>query len=373
MSMKLTKAEVVPVRMPVSDRLRIRDSYGWKTESAYNIVRITDDRGNVGIGEASFTDVWSGERQASSKEAIEQVLIPAIREFDLTNIRQIVTAMDRALYGHLSSKAAIEMALLDLNGKALGVPLYRLLGGRVRDTLPVKFSVSAVNDDRLHDIVDFAISKGIRTVKVKVGTGMEADLARVRAIRSAYGDDIRIAVDANNAWRLEEAKAMIARLEPYDPAFIEQPLAREDYRGARELRRFTACPIVLDESLFTVEQAMTAIREDAGDVYSVYPNKNGGVLKTVQILALVGAAKKIGLLGSNLELGIGSAAMAHIGISNEKIDDLTYPSDIIGPLYHTDDVITTPLRYENGRIAVPDGPGLGVSIDEDKLRYYRSG
>ena len=369
--MKIARVEVIPILMPVIDLVRIRDAYGWKTDSRYNIVRITGDNGVTGVGEASFTDVWSGERQSASKEVIENVLIPAIMPLDLFDVRRVVAAMDKAVYGHLSSKAAVEMAVLDLVARTLGVPLYRLLGGRVRDKIPLKFSVSAINGEPLLDIVEFALEHGIRTVKVKVGTGMERDLDRLETVRRAFGDKIRIAVDANNAWRLDEAKAMLERMEPYNPLFIEQPLARDDIAGFRELRRMTSRPIVMDESVFTVDQAWRALKEDAVDIVSVYPNKNGGVLKTQQILALTGAAKKIGLLGSNLELGVGSAVMAHVGVSNENIDDLTYPSDIIGPFYHKDDIITKPLPCEDGCISVPESPGIGVDIDEEKLRFYR--
>lgn len=370
--MKLKRVEALPIRMPISEELRIKDAYGWKQESRYVIVRLTDEDGTVGIGEATFTDVWSGERQAASIEVIEQVLFPAIRSLDLLDIRRIIAAMDRAIQGHLSSKAAVECAVLDIVAQKLGVPLYQLLGGRVREHIPLKFSISAINDEkRLVSIVRFALSRGIRTVKVKVGTGMERDLARLETIYREFGSDVRIAVDANNAWRLDEAKIMIDKIMKYDPLFIEQPLARDDLRGHSELRRFTACPIVIDESAFTVEQAWRVLVESAADVISVYPNKNGGVLKTQRILDMAGAAKKIGLLGSNLELGIGSAVMAHVGTANENVDDLIYPSDIIGPLYHNDDIIIKPLPYGDGCIRAPDGPGLGVAIDEDKLRHYR--
>ncbi|WP_020619863.1 mandelate racemase/muconate lactonizing enzyme family protein [Paenibacillus daejeonensis] len=369
--MKLSSIEVIPVHMPILESMRIKDAYGWKQTSEYVVLRITNEAGLEGIGEACFTDVWSGERQAGSVEVIQRVLIPAILPYELFDIRRMLAAMDLAIYGHHASKAAVEMAVLDLMGKTLGVPLYKLLGGKVREAIPVKFSISAINDEaRLRTIVDYAMERGIRTIKVKVGMTPEQDLERLRILHDAYGKELSLAIDANNAWRLDEAKRMIKRLEQYELLFIEQPLAREDYGGFRELRQFTSCPIVMDESIFTTGQAWRALQAEAADIYSVYPAKNGGIYKSMQILSAAGMAKKTGLLGSNLELGIGSAAMAHLGIAHETIDDLTYPSDIIGPLYHTDDIITTATHYRDGQVIVPEGPGLGVTIDEEKLRHY---
>ena len=134
--MKIARVEVIPIRMPVIDRVRIRDSYGWKTDSRYNIVRITGDNGVTGVGEASFTDVWSGERQSASKEVIENVLIPAIMPLDLFDVRRVVAAMDKAVYGHLSSKAAVEMAVLDL-----GAPLPTARRPRARQNSAQVFRI----------------------------------------------------------------------------------------------------------------------------------------------------------------------------------------------------------------------------------------
>lgn len=369
--MKVKQIEVIPVQIPVDDRVRIRDAYGWKTDSRYNIVRITDENGNIGLGEATFTDVWSGERLSGSKEVIENVLFPAIRDCDIFDIVAALRNMDKAIYGHLSSKAAVEMALFDLMGKALNVPLYKLLGGRIRERVPIKFSISAVSGQDLLKAVEFALERGIRTVKIKVGMGRQADIERVKAVYEAFGSELRIAVDANNAWRLEEAKYMLDRLAAFDLLFVEQPLSRDELRDWEELRRFTSLPLVVDEGVFTPEQAWQALSAGVADVYSVYPGKNGGIVKTVRILNMVQSAKKIGLLGSNLELGIASAAMAHVGVSNESVDDLTYPSDIIGPLYHKDDILATPLPYEPGAVRAPEGAGLGVELDENKLEFYR--
>jgi len=369
--LKIDRIEVIPIRIPIEERLRIRDSYGWKTDSSYNILRIYDESGNIGLGETTFTDVWSGERQFGSKEVIEQVLFPAVKGFDIFDIHAVLAKMDQVIFGHLSSKAAIEMAVFDLMGKAVNLPLYKLIGGKTKEQIPIKFSISAIDDDRILDIVSFAVEKGIKTVKIKVGTGEKEDLARVAKVYGKFGEEIRIAVDANNAWRLDEAKRMIDKLSLFNLLFVEQPLSREELDGWQELRQMTAVPLVMDEGIFTPSQAWNALKAGAADIYSVYPGKNGGIVKTNNILHMVKTAKRIGLLGSNLELGIASAAMTHVGISNENIDDLIYPSDIIGPLYHKDDVVSKPLSYGSGAIRAPEGAGLGIELDEEKLAFYR--
>lgn len=370
--MHLHHVEVIPIKIPVKKELRIKDAYGWKGESYYNIVKIFDHEGRVGIGEATFTDVWSGERQEGSKEAIEQVLYPSIKEMNFFDIRAMVKRMDEVLYGHLSSKAAVEMALYDLIGKVLNVPLYNVLGGRIRESLPLKFSIAAVDDVKLLSRqVAFALNQGIRTVKVKVGTEIEKDIARVKTIYSEFGDRVRIAIDANSAWRLDQAKKVVKDLDVVPLLFIEQPLSRDDIIGIQALQNVTDIPIVIDEGVFTMGQAWNYMREGVGDAISVYPGKNGGLIKSQHILSMVHATHKTALVGSNLELGIASSAMVHLGVVYEGINDNMYPSDIIGPLYHEEDIITDPLSYKSGAIIPPEGPGLGVNIDEEKLQFFK--
>ena len=165
---------------------------------------------------------------------------------------------------------------------------------------------------------------------------------------------------------------MLARLEELDILFAEQPVGVHDPATMADVRRSTTIPIMADESIFTLNDAFHLTRHHAADILSVYPGKHGGVQATLEIGHVARAAGIVCAMGSNLELGVGTAAMLHLAVAEPSIDSETYPADLLGPLYHDADMITEPLSIGPVTAKPPSGPGLGVELDEDQLARYRT-
>ncbi len=279
----------------------------------------------------------------------------------------------RSLAGNSFTKAAIEMALWDLLGKAAGLPVYRLLGGPVRDSIPIKWSISGVEPDRAARIAEWALEHGFRTMKVKVGIDPEQDVARVQAVRKVIGEDVRLGVDANGAWNPATAVSMIRRLCQHGIFFAEQPVPPGDVEWLARVRQQVEVPIVADESVYTAHDAISLARAGAADVLSIYVGKSGGIGPARRIAAMAEAFGMGCTVGSNLEMGVGSSAMLHLAMATSGITPDDFPCDIIGPLFYTDDLLDEPLWIQNGKARVPVGPGLGVELNEERLQRYRVG
>lgn len=212
---------------------------------------------------------------------------------------------------------------------------------------------------------------GVSCIKVKVGLDPETDVARVKAVREVVGRDIPVTIDANCGWTPTQARHCLRRLADTNLLLAEQPIPAGDPGAMADLRRDAPCPIMADESVFTLQDAWLLSAHRAADIFSVYPGKHGGIAATAEIVAVAKAAAVRCTIGSNLELGIGTAAMLHVAAAFPEIDTDSYPADTIGPFYHDADLITTPLDLGPPHAVVPDGPGLGVELDEAQLKRWR--
>jgi muconate cycloisomerase len=211
---------------------------------------------------------------------------------------------------------------------------------------------------------------GIRCLKVKVGLDLGGDLARVKAVRDLAGPGVALTIDANCGWNATTARQALEQLRPLNLLVAEQPIAPGDPESMADLRR-CGIPIMADESVFTLADAWNVARARAADVISIYPGKNGGIAGAIEIAHVAQAAGIACHVGSNLELGIGSAAMLHLACSMSAIDSTTYPADILGPHYHESDLLVRPLELNPEGALIPEGPGLGVELDEQLLARYR--
>jgi L-Ala-D/L-Glu epimerase len=364
MSIKTVCAE--PISGDVHPDLAIISSLGEHLRGQYVLVRVADDSGRVGLGEASVTSVWSGETQPGAIALINEVLVPLIVGADAFDTEWICKRMDRAAFGNSFAKAAIEMALLDLQGKALGVPVYKLLGGKdpVLEGIRLKFVVGAVEDVIAAQRARRMVERGWRAIKVKVARHdhPRVDVARLQAVRDAIGPDVWLSVDANGGYTVEQALWAAARFERLDVALFEQPTRRGDHVSMAEVRRRSNILIMADESVFTPQDAIDVIRHQAADVLSLYPGKHGGIRATQQIAKLAEAAGVPCTIGSNLEREVATAAMAHATVCTANIQCERFPGDLIGPVYYQHALSTQPLRYEADRLWAPDAPGLGVAV-----------
>jgi muconate cycloisomerase len=364
--MPIVAVQTEPISGEVQPDLAIISSLGQHLVGQYVLVRLTDDAGRVGLGEASVTSVWSGETQSGTIALIREVLTPLVLGSDPFDTEWISRRMERAVFGNSFAKSAIEMAVLDLQGQILGVPVFRLLGGKDpgAEGIRLKFVIGAVEPELAAQRAKRMVERGWQAIKVKIGRHEhpQADVDRLRAVRDAIGPNVWLSVDANGGYTVAQAVWAAERLEKLDVALFEQPTRRGDHRAMARVRRRSGIPIMADESVFTPHDAMEVIRHEAADVLSLYPGKHGGIRATQHIAKLAEAAGIPCTIGSNLEREVATAAMAHVTVCTANIQCERFPGDLIGPLYYKQALTREPLAYQADRLSVPTGPGLGVVL-----------
>jgi L-alanine-DL-glutamate epimerase-like enolase superfamily enzyme len=366
---KIRQIETIPVSVPIRPDVAITSSLGSHTHSPFLILKVHTDEGLIGVGEVSSTARWSGEDHATAQRVIREYLSPALTGEEALDIEAAVRKMGRALAGNPFTKAGVELALWDILGKAANLPLYRLLGGAVRDVVPLKFSISGASPSKAAELARWAVERGFKTMKVKVAMGPD-DVARVRAVREAIGDEIRLGVDANGGWSPREAVQALRQMMPYRIYFAEQPVPPLDVQWMADVRRQTELPVMADESLYSLQDAMALARSGAADMFSIYVGKSG-LTSARKIAAVAEAAGLICTIGSNMELGVATAAMIHLAISTPAIDAETIPCDILSHLFYDTNLLTQSLPVSGAEARAPQGPGLGVELDEASLKRYR--
>lgn len=369
--MKITRIEAIPVCVPLKKGMTTKTAHGEHVDSPYVIVKVHTDAGIVGFGEATLAPRWSGETQAGCLAAIQQLIEPALIGKDPTQINPLRQIIDRVLKLNPFTKCAVEIALWDIAGKAVGKPVHQLLGGKLRGEIPIKLVIGAFPPEHVKRLADQFLNWGVTCLKVKTGITAAEDIARVKLVRDIAEEKIPITIDSNCGWSLSTAKSVLAEMERLGVTLAEQPIPPGDPLAMAEVRRSTSIPIMADESVFSLSEAWGLCINHAADVLSVYPGKHGGIGGTLEIANLAKAAGLSCSIGSNLELGIGTAAMLQVAAAMPALDADSYPCDLVGPVYHETDLLTQPLTIGPKTARVPDAPGLGVELDESLLERYR--
>lgn len=362
--MKITRITATAVLVPRPTAFT--SSLGKQTGSENAVVQIETDEGLTGIGEAS--SIWDRRGRGCADE-INGLLAPALEGTDPLQIRARSDDMDALLSPRSApAKSGVEMALWDLLGKAVDAPVYQLLGGQVHERVALSRSLSMGTTDDVLAQAEELVAEGYGTLKMKVGRDPVADVAHLSALRQRF-PDLRLRVDANMGWpNAKRAARTIRELEEFDIELVEQPLHDRDLEGLRFLRESVDTPIMADESVWTPEDAMACARTDAVDVFNVYVAEAGGLGPASRIFGIADAARLTCIIGSMPELGIGTAAQAHLAFA---MPNLGFACDLNGCTYHADDVCDHGLRIEQGFIYPPSGPGLGVTLDSERVEKYR--
>jgi muconate cycloisomerase len=382
--MKIRSIETIPVALPR------RREHTWSGNSApigaYLILRVLTDEGLIGLGEASTLIDWGGgrgrnygESQKTAAHVIADYLAPAITGQDPCRIALIHELMDRAVKGHPYAKAAIDVACYDLIGKAADLPVHAFLGGAYRTEIAVAHSFGlTMTADAIEHEASLVLAEGIRSLKVKVGSDLDRDVEAVRRLRRLEAT-VAITVDANGAWPdVPTAAEAIRRLDAHVLAAVEQPV--EDRRGLAEVRVRVRPPIMADESAWTPADVHELAETRAADYISIYYSKAGGLYGGAAVAAACAAVGMRANVNGSAETGIGNAANLHLASCAAVIDlpsliMASAPAGTESTRYacrlYDDDLITRPYGYKNGHITVPDGPGLGVMLDEEKVTKYR--
>ena len=371
--MKIAAVKTFPITLTVKPEFYIVSSAGPHSISRYVIVAIHTDTSAVGWGEATVVPLWSGETQGGANALIHDYFAPQLIGRDVADYKKLLKELDAQALDNHFTKAAVEMALLDLVGKAQKKPIYDLIGGAKNSLqVPIKFSIGLREPEDAAQIAATKVKEGFTAIKLKVGPDPEKDLLRVRLVREAIGEEIKLNVDTNGGWSVEEAIREIPRYEKFNLAYVEQPTPRWDIDGLAKVRAATGAKIMADEGIFTFWQAEEVIAKKAADLISIYPGKNGGILKSQRICQLAESAGVGCHLGSNLEWDIGTAAMCHLAVACKNVPVQTFPVDILGPLYYSVKPKQKPICFQRGHVFCPEGHGLGVEINEDELQAIAS-
>ena len=336
------------------------------------VLRIHCSDGIVGLGEGTTIGGLSycDESPESIKLAIDTYMGPLLRSSDPSRVAATMAGISRSVVGNHFAKSAVEIALLDAHAKRVGLPISELLGGRQRDELPVAWTLAS--GDTAQDIEEAERMLDLRRhniFKLKIGKrNVEDDVAHVAAIKRAMGERASVRVDVNQAWDEARAARGIAMLEAAGCDLVEQPIARGNRPGLARLAARFIVPLMADESLCGPEDAFDVAARGAADVFAVKVTQSGGLFAAGRVGAIADAAG-IGLYGGTmLEAAIGTVASAHLFSTFPK---LAWGTELFGPLLLSEEILVEPLSYGEFTLKVPNKPGLGIELDEDRVDFFR--
>ena len=365
--LKITRVEAIPVALPLTKPVVMA---GERIERSQNLlVRVEADNGLVGWGEASSAPLMTGDVLPGMVAAVDRYLAPIVTGQDALQRAALQQRCATALLGNTGAKCALDMAINDLVGRHLGVSLADLFGGRLRDVVVPMYLLgnSKVEDDIAE--AQRMLAQGWRFIKLKIGIKRPLEEAEAAvAVRKQLGDDIALCADANMGMTFAAAQLFAERARDASLLFMEQPLRAEDYDGMAALARVSPIPLNADESVSDVASLLTLHRMGAVQGANIKTIKMGGVAAVAQAMTVCGA------LGFNINLAckvaestISAAALCQLGAI---APNLNWGLNVTNH-YLAEDLSEHPVRIERGEIRVPQAPGLGVDISEERVRRYQ--
>lgn len=367
--MKIVSIEAIPVNLPFKET--VSDSWGTYHSSNHGIVIVRSESGEYGAGEIALA--WFGGAHSLCKEVNEQWAprLIGLDVADRTKWNAVLDGFCSFSKRHLLAKAGVEMALWDLLGKTRNVPVHELLGGKLRDRLALTGGLAMDTVDNMVAAAKQRVSEGYRELKLKVGLDESKDLQVVRAIRQAVPADVKLRVDANMAWRNpKRAKAMMEQMAAHGVDIFEQPLMDTQLDELAQLVAESKSLVLIDEGVWDVHDAKNVLDRKAADLLHVYITEAGGIDGARRIFELASLYGVDCTIGSMPEGRIGAAASAHVAAAMSNLAERA--SDIRGFTLYQEDVTQEDLYIRDGYLTVPDGPGLGVTVDFDKLAKLRT-
>ena len=336
------------------------------------LVKVRCSDGIEGIGEATTIGglAYGPEAPESIKLLIDTYFEPMLIGKDATRPAALMAMLGKQIVGNHFAKCAIETALLDAQGKRVGLPVSELLGGRVRDRLPVLWALAS--GDTATDIAEaeqMIARRRHNAFKLKIGKrALAEDVAHVAAIKRALGDGASVRVDVNMAWDETTARRGLAMLADAGCDLVEQPIHRSNRDGMARLRAASSVPIMADEALQGPTTTYDYATGAAADVFAVKIEQSGGLNAAREVQAIADAAGIALYGGTMLEAAVGTVASAQVFATFPK---LAFGTELFGPLLLTEEILAEPLDYSDFCLAVPEGPGLGIAIDEDRIARFR--
>jgi muconate cycloisomerase len=384
---KITRLTTTVIELPR------RTSYTWRSLKVpigkYVVLEVETSDGIVGLGEAPAILSWGGEHGRYYGEdpaivcyLINDVIAPMVTGADPCDVKTILTRLDEDVRGFPYTKAMLESALLDIAGRAAGVPVYQLLGGAMRKSIPLCHSIGIASPREMASEAEQVAADGPTWMQVKIPGVPKTDLEIVTAIRSAVGPNVTIFPDVNRGYK--DTKTAIRSIEAMRDAAsiaaVEQPV--EGLAAMARVVKAVDVPVIVDEGCWSPQDAMEIARNGGADVISIYFTKSAGMLRSMNIGTVAHSAGLPVNVNGSLEGGVGNAANLHLAAA---LEGQMWPAIItvntlvgreqtkVAGVFYTDDIIKEPFEYSKGHLAVPQKPGLGVELDPEKVRKYRVG
>ena len=353
--MKITQVKLgrisTPLRVPFKTALRTVSS----VEDV--IVELHTDTGAVGYGEAPPTGVITGDTTGAIIGAIRDHIAKTIVGRDVDEFEDLMIALNGCIQKNTSAKAAVDMALWDLYGQLYKIPVYKLMGG-AKKSIVTDITISVNPPEEMARDARTAIQRGYDCLKVKVGIDPELDVARLAAVREAVGKDVKLRIDANQAWNAKQAVRILDQMQEkgLDIEFVEQPVKAHDFDGLKYVTERSYVPVLADESVFSPQDALTIMQMGAADLVNIKLMKCGGLYNALKIAS---AAEVYGvecMIGCMLEAKISVNAAVHLACAKQIITRV----DLDGPVLCSEDPILGGAVFNERKITVSNDPGLGI-------------
>ena len=351
----------VPLRTPFKTALRTVNS----VEDV--IVEIHTDDGRIGYGEAPPTGAITGDTTLAIIGAIQDHIGKSIIGMDVDDFEDVMQKVQKSIVGNTSAKAAVDMALWDLYGQKYGIPVYKLMGG-ARKKITTDITISVNDPETMVKDSLIALNRGYDCLKMKVGINPEMDVARLKAVRQAVGNEVTIRIDANQAWTPKQAVKILNAMQEQglQIELVEQPVPAHDLEGMKYVTERSYVPVLADESLYSPADAATILRMGAADLLNIKLMKCGGLYNALKICTMAEVYGVECMIGCMLEAKISVNAAVHLACARKVITKV----DLDGPVLCSEDPILGGSVFNEKDITVSDAPGLGIlGVENGRIRY----
>lgn len=318
------------------------------------IVTLTGEDGTEGYGYASATPHMGATRETLF--AALKDFFPVLKGQDSFEIARLMQVLDRMLAGHHQAKAGIECALHDLNARCLGLPLYQLFGGKLRDHFPILRILALKSPDEMAAQAEKLVQAGYRHLKIKLDGDVRLDIDRVSAIRRRVGDDVHLTIDANQSYTVKHAIVALTRMAQYQVGLAEQPVAARDFAGLKQVTDSVPMAVEADESADSLDAVFRLVSDRIVDSVSLKIPKLGGLRNTFAAAQICQA----GNISCRMGAAVGSRLLAAHALHLAAALPVSEHACELGEFGRLLDDPFTGIEIENGQLRVPDVPGCGV-------------
>ncbi|WP_257669113.1 mandelate racemase/muconate lactonizing enzyme family protein [Parapedobacter tibetensis] len=354
--MKITHTEIYRFSIPMEPFVIATGTMDYAQNT---LIRVYADNGMYGVGECSAFPMIVGETQDTCL-VLARDFARLWKRRDPLDIHARLAELDAFIARNTTIKSAFDIALHDLAAKYAGIPLYKYLGGTIRDII-TDITVGISSPMEMANKALAFKNQGAEVLKVKLGKEPEADIARIGAIRDAIGQEIPIRIDANQGWDFTQATKALRGLEALNIQFCEQPMRSYDDHLLPQLRKETTIPIMADESCYDHRDAQRLAAQEACDYINIKFSKSGGITEALRIQQTAAEYKIPCMIGGMLESRVALSAKVHFAYAAPNVQFFDLDTCMIG---HLEDPVVRGVAFDGFRVSLPDLPGIGADADE---------